>query len=242
MCFLPADFFFLGLWGNGIGDSGAIAIGKSLETNNSLTKLKLNWNLIGSEGGIAIGDALQHNFTLTSLNLWDNKIGASGAERLADALIVNTSLQELNLSYNKIGAEGANRIANALKINKSLQNLNLGGNSIGPEGASNIADALKINNSLQKLYLGSIANEVEMAVVPSALQDDIANRSPGTSGAEVGQVTYPFGPPFNDGEGVLYELNSFNPISSGFVKVSNSYRQVHSLYGNTAVLNPFRKS
>ena len=44
---------------NNIGDEGATAIAKALETNTTLSKLDLMYNNIGDEGATAIAKALE---------------------------------------------------------------------------------------------------------------------------------------------------------------------------------------
>ena len=58
---------------NNIGDEGATAIAKALETNTTLSELDLYHNNIGDEGATAIAKALETNTTLSKLDL--NKFG-----------------------------------------------------------------------------------------------------------------------------------------------------------------------
>ena len=75
---------------NDIGDEGAAAISKALETNNKLETLILGDFYggcnIGAAGAQAIAKMLVVNRALTSLDLEDNEIGAGGAEAIAAAL------------------------------------------------------------------------------------------------------------------------------------------------------------
>mmetsp|Transcript_15714 Transcript_15714/g.20142 ORF Transcript_15714/g.20142 Transcript_15714/m.20142 type:complete len:137 (-) Transcript_15714:300-710(-) len=84
----------LDLWGNGIGDSGAIAIGKSLETNESLTNLNLRNNNIQDTGAGAIHDAIRGNkkSALVTLTLDENHIDRTLLDDIAAVLERNTSL------------------------------------------------------------------------------------------------------------------------------------------------------
>ena len=47
------------LYGNGIGDEGAIAIAEALKVNAVLTKLNLNYNSMGVAGETAVRDAVK---------------------------------------------------------------------------------------------------------------------------------------------------------------------------------------
>ena len=58
----------LRLYGNQIGDKGAIAIAEALKVNGALTELSLGSNRLGDQGATAIADALKVNGALTSLS------------------------------------------------------------------------------------------------------------------------------------------------------------------------------
>src|SRR3990167_6781853 len=100
-----------------IGDEGAKALAKALQTNTSLTRLNLNLNNISDEGAKALANALQTNTSLTTLDLRWNDIGAEGVTALANALKTNSSLTRLDLGNNRIGAESVTALANALQHN-----------------------------------------------------------------------------------------------------------------------------
>ena len=55
------------LGGNNIGDEGATAIAKALETNTTLSSW-IVYNKIGYEGATAIAKAMETNTTLSDLN------------------------------------------------------------------------------------------------------------------------------------------------------------------------------
>src|SRR6185312_147183 len=57
-----------------IGDTGATALAKALESNSSLTFLNLHRNQIGETGAVALAKALESTSSLTSLDLKDNQI------------------------------------------------------------------------------------------------------------------------------------------------------------------------
>ena len=62
---------------NNIGDTGAAALAKALESNSSLTSLDLHENNI-EDTGAALVKALESNLSLTFLNLGSNQIGYTG--------------------------------------------------------------------------------------------------------------------------------------------------------------------
>ena len=99
----PSKSQYLSLGENQIGDEGAKAIGKTLQTNTSLQFLNLDDNQIGNEGAKAIGKALQTNTSLLNLDLSGNQIGNEGAIAIGKGLQTNTSLQYLYLNRNQLG-------------------------------------------------------------------------------------------------------------------------------------------
>eukprot|EP00808_Paulinella_micropora_P006379 g63022.t1 len=95
----------LNLYGNNIGPDGAKAIGKALEVNKSITGLNLNLNNIGPDGAAAIGKALEVNHTLISLYLGDNEIGIAGAQAIGEGLVVNQSIKHIFIQGSLIDVE-----------------------------------------------------------------------------------------------------------------------------------------
>ncbi|RUS28514.1 hypothetical protein BC938DRAFT_481797, partial [Jimgerdemannia flammicorona] len=121
---------WLHLGSNNIGEDGAKAVAKVIETNTTLTRLDMSSNLIWKEGAMAIAKALEINNTLIQLNLGSNNIGNEGAKAVAKALKSNKTLISLDLPSNNIGEEGAKAIAKAIETNKTLKYLDLSSNSI----------------------------------------------------------------------------------------------------------------
>ena len=79
-----------------LGDAGAIALARALQTNQQLRHLHLNSCKIGNVGIQALADALKINNTLSALSLEGNAIDGTGIAMLADALETNTSLRMLH--------------------------------------------------------------------------------------------------------------------------------------------------
>ena len=65
---------------NAIGNVGAIALAKFLETNESVTQVGLRSNAIGNEGAIAIAKALESNKSVTRIDLSKQKGGGIDEE------------------------------------------------------------------------------------------------------------------------------------------------------------------
>jgi Ran GTPase-activating protein (RanGAP) involved in mRNA processing and transport len=95
---------FLGLASCGIGAIGAKEIADYIQFTAVLTELELYGNVIGDEGAIAIAEALQSGTSvLTNLNLRFNSIGKDGAEAIVEALKFNRVLTNLHLEFNNMG-------------------------------------------------------------------------------------------------------------------------------------------
>ena len=86
------------MYGNNIGDAGAVALAVALHHNSTLNSLYLNGNNIGDAGAVALAEALHHNSTLNNLDLnSNNNIGENGTHQLIQALTVNKSIDFLTL-------------------------------------------------------------------------------------------------------------------------------------------------
>lgn len=143
----------LDLGDNRIGDDGALAIAKVLETNTTLEWLNLENNQIGKNGACAIAKGLAN---LTYLNLQHNNIVNIGTRAISNALKINTSLTSLNLGFNDIGQYGGYKIAEALSVNTSLVELYLMNNDIGQSGEdeeSGVNGALAIAEALVEAFI-----------------------------------------------------------------------------------------
>ena len=78
-----AGYTELNLWGNNLGPEGGVAIGQSLQINNTLEKLYLVGNKLGNEGAVAVirGIAVNNqNTRITTLDLRRNNITRLPAE------------------------------------------------------------------------------------------------------------------------------------------------------------------
>ena len=152
------------LFGERIGDNGAVQLAKALATDNRLRLLDLWSNGIGPLGAAALADALAANSKLDKLYLNENEVGAEGAAALIKALASPKSvLTSLWLSRNKLGDAGAQSLADGISKGKTrrLQVLDLWENGIGPRGGDALATALRTNFALLTLELrgNSIGDE-----------------------------------------------------------------------------------
>jgi Ran GTPase-activating protein (RanGAP) involved in mRNA processing and transport len=75
----------LSLWGNQIGDKGAIALAPAFASMASLNVLRLDNNQIGNAGAAALAPAFKSMASLNWLALDGNQIGDAGAAALAPA-------------------------------------------------------------------------------------------------------------------------------------------------------------
>mmetsp|Transcript_25575 Transcript_25575/g.59400 ORF Transcript_25575/g.59400 Transcript_25575/m.59400 type:complete len:312 (-) Transcript_25575:96-1031(-) len=143
----------LRLVNNDIKLHGATELADALAKNKRLEKLDLSYNFIGVEGARALGSVLAKNQYLKELALCHNKVGYGGAVAMARALSMNNILEILDLSDNEVDNFGAIEIANALQNHTSLMELNLGWNDIGDIGAIGLAEMLRSNSVLKYLHL-----------------------------------------------------------------------------------------
>mmetsp|Transcript_27619 Transcript_27619/g.74343 ORF Transcript_27619/g.74343 Transcript_27619/m.74343 type:complete len:353 (+) Transcript_27619:113-1171(+) len=120
------------LHGNRIGDVGAAAIAKGLESNGGLNLrvLDISGSMfhhgnIGNVGAAAIGRALASRgaLKLEDLNLNRNTVGNKGATAIAKGLssAKGSNLRRLSLSENSIGYVGVEAIDKALGTNMALE-------------------------------------------------------------------------------------------------------------------------
>ena len=142
---------YLELFNNGIGATGAFALGRSLSCmmNRSLITLSLDYNMtLKSEGVAALCQGLRTNSTLKKLSLryceLDEDAGGPLGEMLA---FTKSGLNILDIMGNELGGTGLLDFCGGLKRNKSLVSLVLADNNINVldediKGLEKLADAL----------------------------------------------------------------------------------------------------
>ena len=139
---------------------GLIHIVKALQTNSSLTRLRLTYiDLRYTEDiGRALIEMLQVNKSLTHFELLLNKSFSRGTRCIFEGLRYNTSLVDLHLRVRESGITDtdpatAKSFFNMLKMNKSLTYLDLSDYESFSLDAFYIFEGLRYNTSLVNLKL-----------------------------------------------------------------------------------------
>ena len=144
---------------NNIGDEGAAAISKALETNNTLETLilgdVLGGNDIGAAGAQAIAKMLVVNRALTSVNLLKNDLGDGTAAVVAAAkqqgkikTLCGIKEDETEINWNgqyartKLKAPDAVLLSFDLEFNRSLNSVDLRNNQLRDAGKQQLRDAV----------------------------------------------------------------------------------------------------
>ena len=143
----------LRLFLNDLGLTSAESLATALTTNTTLTMLDVSYNDLGSAGAEALASVLKRNTTLKHLDLEQNNLGPVGAVSLAATLKGNTTLTYLNLARNNLCLAGVETLATALKRNTSLTELDVSHNNLGSAGAKSLASTIQTNTTLIKLNL-----------------------------------------------------------------------------------------
>eukprot|EP01104_Vermistella_antarctica_P002503 TRINITY_DN12740_c0_g1_i1.p1 TRINITY_DN12740_c0_g1~~TRINITY_DN12740_c0_g1_i1.p1 ORF type:complete len:898 (+),score=381.01 TRINITY_DN12740_c0_g1_i1:140-2833(+) len=142
--------------GNNIGASGASAIAKGLENNNSLTELRLHHNCIDDDGASDLAQNFSTHTALRVVDLSDNQIGDNGVLSLVTSLSNGEcQVQKVQLSNNMVGDAGATHIGDLLKANQNITSVCLDGNQIGDSGAAALAEALQDNETVTEVDLSN---------------------------------------------------------------------------------------
>ncbi len=87
-----------------------------LERDIHMTSLDMSYNLIGDHGAEAIYRMIQSSRVLKHISLRSNQIHEKGAQDIAKSLTKNRSLHSLDLSENELGDKGGLAIAQALQV------------------------------------------------------------------------------------------------------------------------------
>lgn len=158
----------LDLVGYNIGNTGATALGRSLQQNTHLRSISLSYNLISSIGAVHL---LQAATNLQSIDLRHNSIGDDGTGAIVTLLMEQERRkmqqqrqrqryrqrrrhQQHVTKCNNVDYDGDHPDDDYID-NCHLEILLLRNNYIGPTGAVHLAKALETNDTLQRLDLGS---------------------------------------------------------------------------------------
>ena len=142
-------------------EDGLLYIAEALQTNTSLTKLRLHMMKLRyrEPSGSALTRMLHVNMSLTHLDLsMNDKLSDSGSCCIFKGLQYNTSLTHLNLEKTGIRAkdtETARSLTKMLQMNKSLTHLNLSYNCFLKSRACCIFKGLQQNTALTHLRLSN---------------------------------------------------------------------------------------
>jgi Ran GTPase-activating protein (RanGAP) involved in mRNA processing and transport len=131
------------------GNEGAAAIAKMIQSNKTITHLKLSGKRMGDEGVIALANALTGNSTLTHCILNAPEMQTAAAKSMAALLKVNKTISMLKLG--DIGAVGCPFLADGIAKNTTLIGLEL--TFVDKESFVNLAEVLKTHPTITRLSL-----------------------------------------------------------------------------------------
>ena len=143
----------LNLSTNGLGNEGAIYLGKGISKTMCLEELIIHNCGIGEEGIASLLSGLTSNTTLIRLDVSSNSFGDNSAIRLAE-VINETAIQTLDISSCDVEEQGIVALALALRANTTLKKLNLYSlNKITQRSELELARALLHNTTLISLCI-----------------------------------------------------------------------------------------
>jgi Ran GTPase-activating protein (RanGAP) involved in mRNA processing and transport len=172
----------LSLWGNPIGNGGAVEVLKCLHhCKTPLKELDLAHTGVGEEDCAQLA-LLVANSNLTRLYIENNSLSSNSVAIIMEGLLQNNTIQELNMKGShfsdencvsltsllqqaecqlrrldipvcSISGEGAAHLAAALTNNHSLTWLDISDNPIGDIGAAAIGDLVSNNTALTTLEM-----------------------------------------------------------------------------------------
>eukprot|EP00729_Bicosta_minor_P003404 gene3404-7283_t len=148
---IPNTCVQLHMWNSGIGDEGALAMAKELETGGhakKLHELDLRYNKITDVGMIAIAKALQtHPGKLTYLALNGNTFGDAAIFELAKIIETAPFFHSLHVENVKFTQEGGKALAKAVEGNIRMQHVWVRHTGVGEEVEASIAASLAKNKA-----------------------------------------------------------------------------------------------
>ena len=99
--------------------------------NKSLAWFSLAFNCIGDLGAMALGRAIDVNGSLTHLDVSSNGIRNRGAQVVAEGLRENLRLTHLDVSGNPVGSLGGRALLACLNYARRPRTVELGGCELG---------------------------------------------------------------------------------------------------------------
>lgn len=139
---------------------------KSLEGNKSLSILSANRKGLFDADVEELCTSLQKNEFLEKIELEYNKITAHGLKKIHDLLLCNCKLKHLSLEGNNLFSEneefGIKSLCDSLKVNQTLIFLNLANTNLNSQCGTFILDMLQTNKALIMIHLhgNDISHEI----------------------------------------------------------------------------------
>lgn len=142
---------------DGMTDIHLRLLGKSLQSNNTLWKLRC-------QGGKRFFQCLASNSTLRSLRLTNNaRLEKSDYAELANTLATNTTLLNLHVGHHaKFDDEALIALATSLATNSTLKGLSLSLTPVGDNGVVALAKMLEQNKTLTAIDLNVTSQSIEV--------------------------------------------------------------------------------
>jgi hypothetical protein len=137
-----------------LDSTAAALLAQAISIAHNLELLDVSDNKCGDSGAVAICRSLRDSPTLKTLNLQNNRIGVRGGREIG-AMLGSPAmrLKKLNVSWNNIRGAGADAICRAIGSSMFLKQLQASWNAFGESTALELGDALSTNKSLLKLDL-----------------------------------------------------------------------------------------
>ena len=137
---------------NALGTTGAKLLGRALKVNTKIMSLNLRSNFLGSKGMKALAREIQTPLILQRLNLCNNDIGDSGFTALGTLLSKGGALRYLDLSHNRLMEQGLKSVVSGMEMGgMNLEGLKLSLNALGEEGIQVFVGYLQKQKGLKRL-------------------------------------------------------------------------------------------
>jgi Ran GTPase-activating protein (RanGAP) involved in mRNA processing and transport len=140
-------------------NDGLSLLSTALETNSSLTSLRLQRCRVDGKGMPGLASALARSGQLTELDLSGNALG-DGAAALCELLEQSSALCTLRLRGCSVGDVGGLSLATSFTLCPSLRVFDVSFNLIGKRVVMELAIKLASNETVQEVVVGG--NEVSL--------------------------------------------------------------------------------
>jgi len=141
-----------------LNSAGMKCICKVLQSNNTITDLKFQWNEFGSSIGSDLEHLVLHNKCIKSLLV--DHAGNEVIGSIAKSLPHNSTLNELGLPNVRdnefvMGKKVMRLLLKALLLNHSLTSIDLENQNIGDDGAKDLCSVLEVNHTITHINLNN---------------------------------------------------------------------------------------